>query len=517
MPGKHYMVDTTPKINQILAMIGKEQYFTINRARQYGKTTTLHLLELALPKLGYECAFISFEGIGDEPFESAEAFCPVLLRQIARYVEKRNPESTTIWRNDSITTFEALEEWIAKNCKDKKFVLMIDEVDKTSNNQVFLRFVGVLRNLYLRRGGEESITFQSVILAGVYDIKNLKVKLAQAGQYTLAEGESRINSPWNIAVEFNIDMSFSAPEIATMLNEYESDHHTGMDIKAISEEIYYYTSGYPFLVSRICKAIDEDFEKKWSLDNIQLSIKELMLTDNVPLFTDMMHKIEDNKELKDLLYKTIVQGESYEYSTANPAMQLGVMFGILAKKDKMLSIGNKIFETYLCDYFISINRTSAKKNIAQARVSEIIENGVFNMELCLKKFAQHYYELYNESRAKFLEDECRILFLTYLRPLINGWGFYHIESETRDNERMDIVVDYVPEQFILELKIWRGDSAHKKAYEQLGKYLDSKGKDTGYLLTFDFRHKNTANRTSTRKKAVKWIKWQDKKIFDVMV
>jgi len=36
-------------------------------------------------------------------------------------------------------------------------------------------------------------------------------------------------------------MSFSAPEIATMLNEYEKDHKTGMDVEAISKEIRAYT------------------------------------------------------------------------------------------------------------------------------------------------------------------------------------------------------------------------------------------------------------------------------------
>ncbi len=41
VPSKHYMVDISNKINQIAAMVERGDYFTINRARQYGKTTTL--------------------------------------------------------------------------------------------------------------------------------------------------------------------------------------------------------------------------------------------------------------------------------------------------------------------------------------------------------------------------------------------------------------------------------------------------------------------------------------------
>lgn len=52
-------------------------------------------------------------------------------------------------------------------------------------------------------------------------------------------------------------MRFSASDIAGMLTEYEQDVNVGMDISEISKLIYDYTSGYPFLVSRLCKILDE--------------------------------------------------------------------------------------------------------------------------------------------------------------------------------------------------------------------------------------------------------------------
>ena len=36
-PSLHYMVDITDRLEQIKKMIDAGQYFTINRARQYGK------------------------------------------------------------------------------------------------------------------------------------------------------------------------------------------------------------------------------------------------------------------------------------------------------------------------------------------------------------------------------------------------------------------------------------------------------------------------------------------------
>ena len=37
-PDKDYMVDISDKIQKIRGMVDMEEYFTINRARQYGKT-----------------------------------------------------------------------------------------------------------------------------------------------------------------------------------------------------------------------------------------------------------------------------------------------------------------------------------------------------------------------------------------------------------------------------------------------------------------------------------------------
>ena len=58
-----------------------------------------------------------------------------------------------------------------------------------------------------------------------YDINNLKLKLR-------SESEHQYNSPWNIAADFKVDMSFSESQIAGMLEEYEADHGTEMNMLA---------------------------------------------------------------------------------------------------------------------------------------------------------------------------------------------------------------------------------------------------------------------------------------------
>lgn len=70
---KYYMVDISNKIEEIKKLIDNEFYFTINRPRQYGKTTTLNEINNRLKDL-YLVINISFEGIGDVVFEDEKAF-----------------------------------------------------------------------------------------------------------------------------------------------------------------------------------------------------------------------------------------------------------------------------------------------------------------------------------------------------------------------------------------------------------------------------------------------------------
>ncbi len=165
-----------------------------------------------------------------------------------------NPELSEFFTAESkqVRNFEELSQWISRYIAQtrKQVVLMIDEVDKSSNNQIFLHFWGCCgKNICNAMRGQD-YTFQSVILAGVHDVKTLKLKIRP-------DAEQKYNSPWNIAVDFTVDLSFNADEIVTMLRDYQQETGMAMDAPAIAEKLYYYTSGYPYLVSKLCKFIDE--------------------------------------------------------------------------------------------------------------------------------------------------------------------------------------------------------------------------------------------------------------------
>jgi hypothetical protein len=305
-------------------------------------------------------------------------------------------------------------------------------------------------------------------------------------------------------------MSFNAAEIATMLIDYEADHKTGMDIAAISKELYRYTDGYPFLVSRICQHIDAKLAQNWTLGGI-LDAVEMLFEEKNTLFDDLFKNLENNKELYNLIYDVLILGSKIAFRIQNPTINIGAMYGIIKKGDPYIRVSNKIFELLIFEYLISRDETSKTNKRIVICPSDVTDGNKFDMELCLRKFALHYAEIFNDGDIEFLERHGRLLFLSYLRPLINGRGFYHIESQFTDLRRMDIVVDYGRDQFIIELKLWKGDEAEKKAYSQLLGYMESKNADTGYLLVFDFR------KEANKERKTEWLDFGGKRIFEVIV
>ncbi|MGM9978924.1 MAG: AAA-like domain-containing protein [Clostridium sp.] len=503
-PKKHYMVDISEKIEKIKVLIENEEYFVINRPRQYGKTTTLTVLEKSLNEK-YLVIDISFEGTDEESFSNTKSFCRLFVALVSESLEYIDEEINKKFKkiSENIESLVDLSKAISMFIKliDKEVILIIDEVDKSSNNQVFLNFLGMLRNKYLDREKGKAVTFKSVILAGVYDIKNLKLKLRP-------EEERKYNSPWNIAVPFNVDMSLYKEGIKNMLNEYALDKNLAFDTSKAAEFIYFYTNGYPFLVSRLCQIIDEDLGASWSEENMIRAVK-LLLDENNTLFDDLVKNMENNKELQHLIEGIIIDGKIISFNLSNPIINLGAIFGIFSKRYNKVSISNRIYEQYIYDYLSS--KIEVSNNVLEKYnfKSDFIEGNGLNIEKILLRFQQFMKEQYSKKDAIFLEREGRLLFLAFIKPIINGVGFDFKEVQISEEKRLDIVIVYNSNKYIIELKVWHGEEYHEKGLKQLVNYLDINNQDRGYLLVFNF------NKNKEYKKEELIV--EGKEIFEVFV
>lgn len=491
-----YMVNLEQRLAQVKMLVDDGKYFTINRARQFGKTTILHALTSYLNHEYYvvgmdfqmQMSAAKFRNENSFSLAFAKAFVNS-FRTNPNYNAKRHGATLDLFTDsyrEGPEDFELVELFqnLSLLCHNlpEKMVLMIDEVDSATNNQVFLDFLAQLRGYYINRS--RFATFQSVILAGVCDIKNLKRRLRP-------DEEHKDNSPWNIAADFNIDMSFSAEQIGGMLAEYEEDYHTGMNIPAISQEIYDYTSGYPYLVSRICQLLSEaystnDDKNAWSHSGILNVVRELV-TETNSLFDDMGKKIRDYPLLRTLIYEILFCGKSIPYNRNTELISIGAMFGFLKDDQGQVAIANRIFEIWFYNLFIAEEALSSDTYSEGLKEKNLfVRDGTLDVDLILQKFVQHFTESFGGSSEHFIEENGRKLFLLYIRPLINGTGNYYIESRTRNMGRTDLIIDYHGNQYIIEMKIWHGEEYNRRGEEQLIGYLDDYHLKKGYMLSFNF-------------------------------
>jgi hypothetical protein len=487
IPHRHYMADMSKKLDKIMAMISRGDYFTINRPRQYGKTTIIYLLQKQLEKIpDYLAIDISFEGIDTPTYEKQERFIPTILEILSERLEFMQEKELAdfIDSNNKISDFNQLSAFFTKMIlkSGRKVVLMIDEVDKSANNQLFLDFLGMLRSKYLRRNEGKDYSFHSVILAGVHDIKSLKAKIRKGGK-------KMFNSPWNIAVNFKVDMALSTEEIASMLEEYSKEQNIEIDIPFFAEYLFYFTSGYPFLVSFLCKIIDEEIlpgkrKKEWKPEDLVQAV-QMALMENNTNFESLVKNLENDPELYEFVYKIIMNEMEFAYNPRNAIIHFGEMYGIFREERGKTRIHNRLYEQLIYDYMSSNLETSGKVKLYTVSTSYIKEDGSLNIEKMIRKFQGFMKEQYSRKDTAFIERNGRLLFLAFIKPIINGRGFDFKEVQISEEKRLDIVITFENKRYIIELKIWRGDSYHQEGIRQLCDYLDRQNETIGYLLIYD--------------------------------
>ena len=527
IPEKHYMVDLSERVKTIKKLVDAGKYFTINRARQYGKTTTIDALCKVLVKENVVIS-LDFQDIEEGSFrdggEFSKAFARIVLDAeefdglpipkiiIDKLKELIEKPSDQVKMDDLFRVFRI---WFTE--EKKPVVLIVDEVDTATNNQV-------LRSLYLKREKSDRVkTFQSVILAGVTDVKHLKSKIRDEDQH-------KVNSPWNIAADFDIDMSLSENGIGGMLDEYEEDHGTGMDTAQIAKQIREYTNGYPYLVSRICEVIDqklvpnkfESLEKAWTGYGVDEAVKAIMSEPGNSLFDSLTGKLTNYPDLKDKLRRILLRGETFAWLPYDEAQQQLFMYGFIRNNHNTVAISNRMFEMLLYTHFIGeSNRNNELKQMAsETRSIFVDQDGWLNVPEIMRHFIREYHRIHENHTEKFLEEEGRERFITYVSAIINGTGTYSIEEQTRNHRRMDLVIHYLGKRYIIEMKIWRGRTTddcqwqkfigcevnrnkqapqcgvapievaderyNAEGEKQICDYLDYFGLTTGYMLSFSF-------------------------------
>ncbi|MFN2340909.1 MAG: AAA-like domain-containing protein [Halanaerobium sp.] len=352
IPEKHYMADVSKKIKAIEKMVEAGKYLIVSKPHQTGKTTILYLLRKSLQKSNYRVINITFEDFDQNIFSSTSSFCREFILTIRdRFEFSKDTEFVNFIEKEvnNINDFLDLSHFITKMIEksEQRVVLMIDDVDKSYYNRLFFDFLRMLQAKFNKAKAEEDKTFYSIILVGMHNVNDIKINDSS--------NELIYNSIWNIASEFNIDFELEINEIASLLREYSVENKIELNVDKFAEKFYDYTSGHPFLVSKLAEVIDDEIIKgngnRWQEKHLEQAV-DLILKKKLLHFDILIKNMRKNSKLEKLCEKIIIDGRIINYAIVNPVIKQGKTYGLFRKQNGIIKIHNKIYKQRIHNYLV---------------------------------------------------------------------------------------------------------------------------------------------------------------------
>ncbi|MEG0494626.1 MAG: AAA family ATPase, partial [Clostridia bacterium] len=154
----------------------------------------------------------------------------------------------------------------------------------------------------------------------------------------------------------------------------------------MAQRLFYYTNGYPFLVSLLCKTMDEE-RLNWTDNSVDEAEKHVLKTNNT-LFDDVIKNLVNHPSFGLLVESILLRGEEVPFEVSDPDIDWGLMFGILRNDNGKTCVSNTIFETRILNYYVSTSQARSRISlyIADHRSRFLTENKL-NMPLVLERFA----------------------------------------------------------------------------------------------------------------------------------
>ena len=490
---EHYVVSRSDEIADLIKRVDEGRYVVLFAPRQTGKTT---FFQDALAAI-----------VADSITEQAADYFPIQLNfdvykntsvtdfygnlyhdiceEIENLFQRRGstpPKALSRFLADTQLTnphemrrfFRRLERLLTP----QKFVLIIDEFDGIP--QVALSdFLHTLRHIYI--AGKPRCP-HSVGIIGVKSIAQLNY--------------DRSISPFNIQDEFHLP-NFTLEQVQELLGQYRDE--VGQPIMSeVIASIHKQTAGQPVLVNRFAQILTEELDipksEPITMTHFSKAHAQLLEEDNVN-FTHLLTNIRRDSRFENVLMRIMARDEGIDFNLRSDIISELATYGVIARgADGMCEIVNPIYLYCILQAFKplvnGLEDEYLHENTREGFLDYLTPTGQIDMESLLNNFRDFI------ARAGFKilqvpdtpqESVGRHLLLAYLDQFVKDiGGFMHIEVQT-GRGRMDIIITHSQQKYIIETKIWRGDSRYQAGKKQLAAYLSAEGVTEGYYIVFDHR------------------------------
>lgn len=477
---QHYVVTRQLLIDKLSAQIDQGKYFTIFAPRQMGKTTLLRNLEEMLAAnpvyLPIPLSFERYETWTEEKFlqhfgrlvsyNLSEAFQALRHPNLAQ-IQKLLTESPVV----DYLTFSDLFVELYRLAPECKAVLIIDEFDATPQEAIS-PLLQTWRTMYLERRPPHSL--HNVILIGIQNIARLNF------------GRS---SPFNIAYQQRLD-DFTLAELQAMMEQYSIETGQSFVAEALSL-LYEQTGGHPFLVNRTAAIVTEevatDRTQPITVADLRVALNQLARETNYNFETVIRHAEKYRDDVLNILF-----GGTYIFNLNDGLVNELYTQGVIRQDEHgNCRIANPLYGEVLLAAFRPVRvglQTALLVNGYDFRTHVV--DGQLQMATLLSRFREFVERRGREAfKVTDLPQEAtgQYLLMVYLDLIVRQLGGDLFTEVDSGDGRLDLIVVYRGQRYIIETKIWRGPVEFDNGLAQLAAYLTTEGETRGYYVVFHAR------------------------------
>ncbi|MEZ4862443.1 MAG: hypothetical protein R3C14_14105 [Caldilineaceae bacterium] len=256
-------------------------------------------------------------------------------------------------------------------------------------------------------------------------------------------------------------------------------------------EIYTQTAGQPFLVNRLAAIATEevatDRSEPITRAQIQRARDQLVRESNYNFETLQRHASEYKEEVLRILF-----GGIYPFTRNSPVVKTLAMYGIISETPEgNCQVANPIYERVLIDHFTPFEiGLSADILVNGHDFRPYAVDGALQMVMILSHFRQFVERRGREAfKVTEMPQEAtgQYLLSAYLDILMRQVGSETFVEVPSGPGRLDLIVVYQGQRYVVETKIWRGRAEFDKGLQQLADYLETEDVQEGYFVVFHAR------------------------------
>jgi hypothetical protein len=479
---KHYMIEPSERLSNVIDLIENEYYLLIHAPRQSGKTTYIQDLVNRLNASGnYYAVYCSVE-IARE-IEDPKIGIPAIVKRLKQDLFFTNiPNCGNFAKNADFDDFaNVLNFELKKFCMslDKPLIILFDEVDSMRDGTL-LSFISQLRDGYINRNMAKFV--HSVALVGMRNIRDYKVQIRPENK---SLGSA---SPFNIVTKVFTLANFTKEEVTKLYAQHTAATKQQFEDAAITY-IYEQTQGQPWLVNAVAREIIvEQLKKDYSITITAEMAREAIQTIILRRDTHIDSLLERLKEerVRDVIEPLIVGG--YVDVTTDDFYYVRDLGLIKVEKDSKIIPANPIYSELI---FRALNQNvqeTLNRSDNDYKMPRYLKNGKIDMNFLMADFQQFWRENCEIWTERFMYKEAapHLVLTAFLQRIINGGGQV-IREPAVGKGRLDIYVIYDNIKYPIELKIRYDTKTLPEGLTQLAKYMDTIGTTEGWLCIFDKR------------------------------